>query len=126
MKHFVFFMYFCSQLKITPYNPNPEKRYLGSIFQFLTTKEIIMATPAQALKQIQDYANINSGTAPTLSTYSDAGIKDANGKLLVTSMNLAAINSALAYRPIFQRRRFRRSWIVATGHPRLDGVISPY
>ncbi|PUE48503.1 hypothetical protein B9Z45_16125, partial [Limnohabitans sp. 2KL-17] len=55
-----------------------------------------MATPAQALKQIQDYANSNSGSLPTLNTYTDAGIKDASGKLLVTSLNLAAINSALA------------------------------
>ena len=56
-----------------------------------------MATSTQAaLQQIQDYANRNTGVMPTLSTYADAGVKDANGKPLVTSMNLAAINSALA------------------------------
>ena len=36
-----------------------------------------MATPIQALKQLQDYANGLAVAVPTLSTYLDAGVKFA-------------------------------------------------
>jgi hypothetical protein len=53
-------------------------------------------TQAAALKQLQDYADGQNVSVPTLSTYLNAGLRDANGRALVTSLNLASINSALA------------------------------
>lgn len=45
-----------------------------------------MATSTQAaLQKIQDYANRNTGAVPTLETYAYAGVKDANGKPLVST-----------------------------------------
>lgn len=55
-----------------------------------------MTAVANALKQLQDYANGLSVAAPTLSTYSNLGLREDSGRPLVTSSNLASINSVLA------------------------------
>ena len=51
---------------------------------------------AAALKQLQDYANGVTIAVPTLSTYSNLGLRDSSGRPLVTNSNLASINSVLA------------------------------
>jgi hypothetical protein len=49
-----------------------------------------------AFRQLRSYADGVASDLPTVKTYLDAGVKDLSGKALVTSANLASINSALA------------------------------
>lgn len=55
-----------------------------------------MSNTNLALQQLQSYADGVASDLPTVKTYLDAGVKDLSGKALVTSANLASINSALA------------------------------